>query len=393
MQKTQLFPYGTPVWGHELIGRASEMRRVLQDVRGGQHLLLPGPRRIGKSSVVLECLRVLQKESYHTAYIDLMGVNSLRDLAHAIVTAIVASENKKLRKLMRVVTTSLKDLLKFKEFKIAYHDLEIGVLRDINTSARDALQFSLEFIGRYAQKYAQSIICAFDEFGEVARLDPELTRLMRSAFQRQKHCTYIFLGSQESILHQMFSHPKQPFFGFTKEIHLPVTLEIEPFATYIEARFQSAKIKITRQSAELLCQWTFAHPFYTKVFANHVYEYVAMCDLRVIDEQVLDQAYRKAFLALKSDMERQWLDLEPGITRRVCCWMAHPLNTAGIFSKEGLLGEFDSPRIAQVLRMLESKGILQKEAAGKYHFINPFLREYIYSLYEPGYLEDELLPQ
>jgi uncharacterized protein len=393
MKNTQLFSFGAPVTGNDLVGRGQDIQRILQDLRGGQSLFLPGPRRIGKSSVVLECLGRLKKEKFDTSYVDLMGVNSIRELANEIAAAVIATDNRKLRRLMRRISTKIGDLLKIKEFKIAYREFEaVAILRDQQTPELEALKASFDLLKHMQKKRRHKLICAFDEFGEVNSLDRQLTKIMRSKFQLHKNVTYLFSGSQESILSQMFSNPKEPFYGFAKEVHLS-PIKRQAFAHYIQQKLKKEKITISDDMAYELCSWTAAHPFYTKVFANHLYEYVVMHNISTIDQKsTLDQAYRKAFESLKNDLERLWMELGTGVTRQVCIFLALE-NNQKIFAKDGLKGEIETTRIAQSLRTLESKGIIRKIQPGQYNFVNHFLKEYIFSLYDPNYEKRYLKPK
>jgi len=43
----QVFPYGQPVTGKELIDREEIIDRTLSDIEGGQSIILASPRRYG----------------------------------------------------------------------------------------------------------------------------------------------------------------------------------------------------------------------------------------------------------------------------------------------------------------------------------------------------------
>lgn len=392
MRKMQLFSFGAPVVGHDLIGRDNDIERMLSDLRGGQSLLLPGPRRIGKSSVVLECLRRLKLEGFDTAYVDLMSVNSIRELANEIAAAVIATDNRRLRRLMRRISTKIGDLLKIQEFKVAYRQFEaVAVLRDRQTPEQEVLNVSFDLLEKVPKIRKRKLICAFDEFGEVSALGDRLTKNMRSKFQLHKEVTYLFSGSQESILNQMFADPKEPFYGFAKEVHLSPILRSD-FARYIQQKFKKVKIMITDEMANELCFWTATHPYYTKVFANHLYEYVVMRNISRIDqESILHEAYGKAFESLRNDLERLWAELGSGVTRQVCAYLALHEANQKIFTKEGgLKEEIETARIAQSLRTLESKGIIRKVQPGQYTFVNHFFKEYIYFLYDSTYAKRHL---
>ncbi len=390
MATYQLFPYGTPVTGKNLIGREEDINNILNDLRGGQSLILPNPRRTGKTSVILESLKRLRKEGFYTTYIDLSSAYSPSDLAQEIASAIVGTKNKRLKKLMRSLSTKIKELLQFEEFKVAYKDFElIAVIRDPNASENDILKASFDLIDQYAIKRKKKLICAFDEFGEINAIDPQILKIMRAKLQHHQNSTYIFSGSQESIIKKVFSNPNEPFYGFAKEIHLG-SLDIEDFATYIISTLKNENMQISDDSAFELCRWTATHPYYTKVLANHVYEYALINNIKTIDTSTIHAGYRKGFLSLKNSLERVWSDLGRFRLAKQICFCLATQGSEKLFSKDGLKKNIDSARIAQALNQLETKGILRKIEAGKYRFENLFFEDYIRSLYDPSYYEQFL---
>src|SRR5258706_8990156 len=74
------FPLGGPVPAADLVGREGYIRRAAARLGDGNHILIAGPRRIGKTSVMLEILRRLRPKGIHTPYLDRMGATAIRGL-------------------------------------------------------------------------------------------------------------------------------------------------------------------------------------------------------------------------------------------------------------------------------------------------------------------------
>src|SRR5213592_176167 len=60
------FPVGGPVPAPDLVGREAYLRRLVERLEDGNHVLVAGPRRIGKTSIILEALRRLKRRGAHT---------------------------------------------------------------------------------------------------------------------------------------------------------------------------------------------------------------------------------------------------------------------------------------------------------------------------------------
>src|SRR5256712_12770977 len=78
------FPVGGPVPASDLVGREGYLRRLVERLEDGQHVLIAGPRRIGKTSLLLEALRRLRRKGHHTAYVDCLGPTDIPGLGERL---------------------------------------------------------------------------------------------------------------------------------------------------------------------------------------------------------------------------------------------------------------------------------------------------------------------
>src|SRR3989454_10111509 len=83
------FPVGGPVPAADLVGREGYLRRLVERLEDGQHVLVAGPRRIGKTSLVLEALRRLRRRGQHTAYVDCLRAPDPRGLGERLADAVL----------------------------------------------------------------------------------------------------------------------------------------------------------------------------------------------------------------------------------------------------------------------------------------------------------------
>jgi len=58
----ELFAYGKPVTGDDLIDREEIVEEIVKNAKRGQSLILVAPRRYGKTSVILEAISRLREE-------------------------------------------------------------------------------------------------------------------------------------------------------------------------------------------------------------------------------------------------------------------------------------------------------------------------------------------
>lgn len=80
-----------------------------------------------------------------------------------------------------------------------------------------ALDLSRQIAARTGRKF---IVC-LDEFQDITRLEANILKQMRSVITRQEEVVYLFLGSQESLLRNLFVKRNEPFYRFAAEWTLP----------------------------------------------------------------------------------------------------------------------------------------------------------------------------
>src|SRR2546427_12907688 len=74
---TPYFPVGGPVPAADLVGRETYLRRLTERLEDGQHVLISGPPRIGKTSIIIEALRRLRRHGAYTPDVDWLGATHI----------------------------------------------------------------------------------------------------------------------------------------------------------------------------------------------------------------------------------------------------------------------------------------------------------------------------
>ena len=78
---------GPPVTGENLFGREYELDTLWTKLGRGEHILMLAPRRVGKSSLMMELCRNPQP-NWHAIYVDLQAGDSAEDCFAAILAAL-----------------------------------------------------------------------------------------------------------------------------------------------------------------------------------------------------------------------------------------------------------------------------------------------------------------
>ena len=372
-----LFQAGRPVVGEKLIGREQAIKQIISFLVGGQSVVLMAPRRFGKTSILLEVLNRVKSQGLFTAYIDIFATPTKRILAEQITESVLA--NRKLDKVFSNFRKSISSILKQVEFKQAIEDFEF--ILDFAETKQDEsvlLSESIDFIERFSIKYNQQIVCGFDEFGDIEKLDGlEIVKLFRSKLQLQQNTSFLFSGSHESVMNQIFITSKSPFYRFARIINVK---EISPdiFKNYIKNEFSRIDVKINPESLNSIIEFTGGQPYYTQLVCRQL-EYLVTTNFAKsssgISKQIsindVNTAIEEAFWAEINYIEKLWEELS--VSREQTQVLISIVR--GVDSVYRSLN-LNQVNVSRALRNLKLKGVIKREGKN-YRLIDPMLKYFI----------------
>lgn len=213
-------------------------------------MVLYGPRRYGKSSLVAELCGDLEKAGIQCVTLDIVKTPTIDMFVSAYATKIyrrlapVRFEFRKLGQLLKSLKPKMTlDLSGEASISFELPDAPIGP---------EALAEVLDLPQKLLPDGERAVI-AFDEFQEVEGLLPGdgFERVMCSAIQSHGSVSYIFLGSRHHILRRMFTDHNRPFYKSAVTMFLDKPPADES-VRFVADRFASAGKSITRAAAEQL---------------------------------------------------------------------------------------------------------------------------------------------
>lgn len=368
----RLFLTGVPVTGDDMVDRDKELKELKNLMNMGQSVVIVSPRRYGKTSLILESLDRLKKRAF-TVYIDLFRITTKRELAEAIINGVFS--NRKIPHLVKKVKESWVELLKKVEFKVVLEDFEATLKLLTGNRDEELLNHALDLPEEFSKKYGKPMIMALDEFSEVARLDgDQLLKKMRSHFQLHKNAVYIFSGSHESLMKDIFTERKAAFYKFARIMTLG-SIDRSAFEAYIPSKFKSVGITITGDALDFILQKTVCHPYYTLKVCQTIY-LVNKGDRRVIDLKNTEEAFYLSILSERSYLDEVWAKIK---SKKYLADVIRAVSDEAS-PYEILKGRIDRQYIYNALSALEKMGLVRKFARSDYRLIDPFLMEYLKQL-------------
>ena len=286
------FEYGSAVSGNAFYDRDEVKRATLNVIDGGNNVLIYGPRRYGKSSLVAQMFGELSAKGIRCVSVDMMEIRSLdvfvRRYAQLVYRALAPAEGA-LRRLSGVFR-SLRPSLSIDESGAPSLSLSFAA-----SSASDLeLAEVLDLPERLAD--GRQVVVALDEFQEVSRLlrGKAFERMMRARIQHHHHVSYVFLGSRKHMLRRMFTARKEPFYNSAETFLLekPPRADSERF---LVRRFRSAGIVLPAAFSRRIVDLADNIPYYLQAIASWVYASVLSRKAATVAESDVADGFRRMF--------------------------------------------------------------------------------------------------
>lgn len=266
------FQFGKIVRGENFCNRKEELSSLKSYIKDGYSVWLYSPRRFGKSSLIQKAFSEI--EGVQTIYVDLYNVKSLDDFCKKYAASLAKNlfswkqEIKKLTNSFAQYFKNLSPVVSFDHSGSPSFSLNVGQIAqqtDVETILNIPQQISSE---------TEKPICiAFDEFQEIERIDPFLINWMRSSFQHHKNVSYIFLGSEQSLMEMIFNAEKSPFYEFAIKMHINPIAKDE-LALFIADKFNEKELSISSNTIEAILEKSEGHPHFTQYFSSVVFDLI-----------------------------------------------------------------------------------------------------------------------
>ncbi|MCH8569516.1 MAG: ATP-binding protein [Balneolales bacterium] len=361
------FKFGTVVDGEYFTNRTREIAEYSSIINGQNHLVLIGPRRFGKTSLIRKITAGGKRPVVH---LDAYMITSPADLAAQLVSRLF-----RLFPLQRI-KEFLKSFTIVPTITINPVSGETEISFGTRTRGEDGLH-SVEDAFNLVEKLSKpsaKLIVVIDEFQEILKLDKQLDRHIRSVIQHHKNVNYVFTGSQESMMRDMFEDKKSPFYHFGVVRHIE-RIPREDFSTFLSERFDKVSDKGTEISEGILYV-TDCHPYYTQQLAWQTWEEMSRsAEYSDNPEVSVGQAVEKLVRMHDFDYDRMWSNFNT-TDRKILVYMAG--GTLTPLSSEFLqkAGFSSASTASSALKRLIGSGYLTQEQ-GAYRIDDPFFSRWI----------------
>jgi hypothetical protein len=114
-------------------------------------------------------------------------------------------------------------------------------------------------------------VIAIDEFQQILNYpEKNVEAILRTAMQSLKNVTFIFCGSNQAMMQQIFNSAKRPFYASCSSINLQRIPEKE-YAGFIRETFAGYGFKISEEVTGEILAFTKLHTYYTQCLCHELF--------------------------------------------------------------------------------------------------------------------------
>lgn len=372
-----LFPLGLAT-GPAFCNRRRERQRLAANILGAQHTWLTARRRFGKSSLVSQVLLDLatrRRPRVDSAYVDLLVVSNVASLedslrqAVAELTARIVPQNRRVLATLEGVFRAFRP-----ELAITSKGMEVRLKSDDPSVA--SVQNLLSGLDELAAIYKRRAVLVLDEFQQLARIRSSAATegAIRHVAQRASALSFVFLGSERSLLAQMFEDESRPLFRLCERIELD-RIEAADYGAFLQdAAKWRWKSRLSETAVNKVLELSQRHPYYLNALCRRLFMKTRRPGSATVVKEwagLVDQERHRA-TQIVVDMSANQRALLAQLART-------PTDQPSAHTFLATVG-LPSASLLQALAALERRDLVHADADGVYRLVDPVMASYLSSL-------------
>ncbi len=261
-----IFGYHSPAY---FCNRNNETAEIIQALNNNRNLTLIAPRRIGKTGLIHHVFHKLSQQNYGALiYLDIFPTTNLNDFTSLFAEAILGSLDSDIQKSLKRIGSVIKSFRPVVRFDPLTGLPEISV--DISPGTEEA---TLKDVFLYLSASKKRCVIAIDEFQQITEYpEKNIEALLRSYIQFIPNVSFIFSGSKQHIMQELFVSVKRPFYQSTQLLNIGVIDKAE-YYSFANSFFQKKKLRFKEDVFNELYDIFEGYTWYIQAVLNRLYGY------------------------------------------------------------------------------------------------------------------------
>lgn len=265
--------------------RQAETETVVRALHNERNMVLISPRRLGKTGLIHHAFAQIEKTEPETKcfYMDINATRNLQQFVQLFAKTVIGKIDSLSQSVIRKITSffsSCKPTLSLDELT--------GVPTFSITISDDQKEESLRNILEYLKESGKRIYIAIDEFQQIAEYPEKGTEaLLRSYIQFVPNVVFIFAGSKQHIMAEMFTSAKRPFYQSSQMLSL-AEIDVTEYHRFANRLLAAKSLAIDEATFTYLYNMMDGQTWYIQHILNRLYERGGDFDASVIGNVVTE---------------------------------------------------------------------------------------------------------
>lgn len=275
--KTPINPFPTTGYlgAKYFCDRQEETKTLLNNLINGSSTTLIAIRRIGKTGLIKHLFSNLPK-GWIGIYTDILATENLNGFLNSLATASINAVPEKSQPGKKIW-----DFIKSLRPSLSFDPYNGTPQVNLDVKPADTNQ-NIDAVLRFLEQQPQRIVIAIDEFQQILKYPESNTDAwLRSIIQNLSNIVFIFSGSHQHLMAELFSNQGRPFYRSTQFIKLEKIPDSQ-YIPFIIDKFSRGGKTISVEIVNKLLKWAESHTYYVQLICNRLYS----CPLQNITEDL-----------------------------------------------------------------------------------------------------------
>ena len=282
--------------------RVAESNKICSALRNERNVTLVSPRRMGKTGLIHHVFNKMETEDKDCKcfYIDIFATKNIEQFVQTLGSAVIG----------KLDSFSQSALRKIQEFFSAWRPaVTFDQLTGLPTVTLDIKQNegneSLKQIFEYMKMSGKRCYIAIDEFQQIQNYSERgLEALLRSYIQFLPNVYFIFSGSHQHMMEEMFLSANRPFFQSSMVMSLGC-IDFEEYMQFANRMIEGQNRTIGQETFQRIYDFAGGITWYVQAILHGIYEHPD----RIVDKTLVD------------DVVKELVEEQSATFQNYCAWL------------------------------------------------------------------------
>ena len=282
--------------------RVAESNKICSALRNERNVTLVSPRRMGKTGLIHHVFNKMETEDKDCKcfYIDIFATKNIEQFVQTLGSAVIG----------KLDSFSQSALRKIQEFFSAWRPaVTFDQLTGLPTVTLDIKQNegneSLKQIFEYMKMSGKRCYIAIDEFQQIQNYSERgLEAMLRSYIQFLPNVDFIFSGSHQHMMEEMFLSANRPFFQSSMVMSLGC-IDFEEYMQFANRMIEGQNRTIGQETFQRIYDFAGGITWYVQAILHGIYEHPD----RIVDKTLVD------------DVVKELVEEQSATFQNYCAWL------------------------------------------------------------------------